>query len=216
MDAVLPLCERDLERALILVRSLRAHALGLENFWVITPASQLESVRERLTPELGSRIRTVSETEVVPELRSFGMGGWQVQQIIKLAMADRVESDFYLTLDADVICTRPVQLDELVRDGRAPVHVLDEDIRPAWYAWAAAVLGLTPVRQRILHNVTPTLLSRGGVLALAQHLERRWRKLQFASGRRSLGNLRQRLRFAAGTRGLQPWRLYLCINTTMD
>ena len=36
------------------------------------------------------------------------MRGWLTQQIVKLAMAERVESDFYLTLDADVICTRTV------------------------------------------------------------------------------------------------------------
>jgi hypothetical protein len=214
VDAVLPVTLGDLERARLLLRSLRRHASGLRTLWVVTPASDAHTAEEHLGRELApSVMRVISETDVVPELRQFRMRGWLTQQIVKLAMAERVESDFYLTLDADVVCTRPVTLDRLVRDGRAPMHVIDEDIRPAWYAWAAAVLGLAPARQHIFHNVTPTLLSRGGVRALAQHLGRRWRRLQIASGRRSLGNLRHRLRFAAGAGDLEPWRLYLCLST---
>jgi uncharacterized protein DUF6492 len=214
VDAVLPICVKDLERAKLLVRSLVYHAHDLATLWVITPPADVRIAQERLGPAVAPvRMRVLPETDVVPELRVFRLRGWEAQQLIKLAMADRVESDFYLTLDADVICTRRVALDRLIHDGRAPMHVIDEDVRPAWYAWAADVLGLAPIRQHIFHNVTPTLLSRAGVLALAQHLDRRWRRFQLATGRRSLGNLRHRLRFAAGTRGLEPWRLYLCLST---
>ena len=129
MDAVLPICAKDIERAKLLVRSLASHAQDVRTLWVITPPTDVRVAQERLgRAPAPFRMRVLPETEVVPELRVFRIRGWEAQQLVKLAMADRVDSDFYLTLDADVICTRPVALDRIIRDGRAPAVAVERPV----------------------------------------------------------------------------------------
>jgi len=47
------------------------------------------------------------------------VGGWFTQQLVKLAAAAHLASEFYITLDADVILTRPTRYENLVESGRA-------------------------------------------------------------------------------------------------
>lgn len=101
--------------------------------------------------------------------------GWFVQQIIKLAAADHVDTPFYLTLDADVLCVRNVRYEDLIRDGRAQVTLHYKDVHSGWYWWAEQVLGFE--RQEgekgRTHGVTPAALSVEGVRSLCRYLRDR-------------------------------------------
>lgn len=179
LDAVLPLTETDVERAQILFRSLDAFFEPLATCHVVVPDDEVALVRPRLP---GDRYVVVPESDVVPEIgwfrstaRSRGrlrivgppMHGWFVQQLVKLALAERVRTPFYLTLDADVVCVRPTRYSDLVPDGRALVQTTPPN-HPEWNDDAERVLGLP--RSGRQHAVTPALLSREAVSALARHL----------------------------------------------
>src|SRR5690606_42105927 len=69
----------------------------------------------------------LSEDALVPELREHRARGWYRQQLIKLAIAERVASDYYLTFDADVVATRPITIERLLPGGRAPCTLLPGD-----------------------------------------------------------------------------------------
>jgi hypothetical protein len=179
IDAVLPLLARDLERSKILLDSLRLFR-DLGTLWVIARADE----QAHLERSIGDgHIRFLSEEEVVPELKAYrwlhwvrnrgrsSISGWYVQQLAKMSMADRVDTDFYLTLDADVICMKPVGYDDLIANGRAINQRTREDRHPDWYRWAERVLG-TP-RSCFTHGVTPALLSREAMNDLHKHLEQR-------------------------------------------
>jgi len=56
---------------------------------------------------------------LIPETKFLKIQGWYLQQLIKLAIAEHIKTDFYLTLDADVICVKPVYFSDLVKDGCA-------------------------------------------------------------------------------------------------
>jgi hypothetical protein len=116
------------------------------------------------------RFIVVPETEVVPELAGSKAKGWYKQQLIKLAMADHVASDYYLLFDADVICARPVRRHDLFRNGKALCHRYRNAIHANWYGYAERVLELP--RSGWVHGVTPTVLSREAVQELAAHLSR--------------------------------------------
>jgi hypothetical protein len=211
MDAVLPLTLKDYDRSLILRRSLSEFFHDLGTLFVVTPDDQHNEIRERVKRHAHDALclEVLPETEVVPELRHFrATGGWYRQQLVKLAVFERVRSDFYLTLDADVIATRPVSSALLTPEGRALCLVRYEDLHPVWYQRAAEVFGEPLRRTGISHNVTPAVLARHGVEELAVWLGERWRVRRFAAGHRGMRQRLARLLFGRN-QALAPWRLYL-------
>ena len=92
--------------------------------------------------------------------------------MIKLAAAEIVETDFYLTLDADIICVRPTSFSDLVKDGCAYCfkHGLERsaEMFKQWYRDAERVLKID--HAEYFHDVTPAVLSRQAVLMLHKHL----------------------------------------------
>jgi hypothetical protein len=188
LDAVLPLTLADAPRAQLLFRTLDRFFEPPGTCWVVVPDAELAKVRRELPR--GPYV-PVAETALVPELRRHQAAGrlkarlrlglpahgWHVQQLVKLAAADLVESRAYLTLDADVLCVRPTRYEDLVREGRAVAQITPPH-HPEWNDAAAEILGLP--RSGRQHGVTPAVLAREGVRALARHLERRsgepWRR----------------------------------------
>jgi hypothetical protein len=188
LELVLPLRLSDLQRFEILAFSLEQCFPSRGRCWLVAPDAEVDELATRV-PSTGFTV--MAETTLVPELRHFRKTtGWYRQQIIKLAIAERVESAFYMTLDADVICTRRVDAGDLVRDGRAMVNVTSEDYHPDWYDWAERVLGLR--RSGISHGVTPCIYGRDAMRDLHRHLSSR------QAGRRPLLG-----------RSRQGWRAYL-------
>jgi len=184
LDAVLPLTAADLARAEILFESLDAFFDPLGTCFVVVPDRDLGAVQARVPRE---RYIVLPESDVIPEIARFRAAallreklhlagppihGWFVQQLVKLAVAGRVRTPFYLTLDADVICARPTRYEDLVVDGRALVQTSPPN-HPEWNDDAERVLGLPRLRRQ--YAVTPALLNTGGVRALADYVQRRVR-----------------------------------------
>ena len=208
MDAVLPLTWRDVPRAGILLRSLRRHFDGLGDLWVVCPDAQRSAI-ERECAKHPLAVRVLAESALVPELGlTPWLGGWFRQQLVKLAIHERVKSELYLTLDADVICIKPVSPGQIAPRGLAPCHTVLRDLHPDWYRQSEAVLGMRAPRQGISHNVTPAILHRRAVAALAEYLGELGRQRRFALGVRGL---KQRLAFLAVPfrAGDESWRLLL-------
>jgi hypothetical protein len=181
LDAVLPLTANDVDRAQILIRSLEAFFEPLGTCWVVAPDGDVAAVRVRV-PRAGFSV--LPESAVIPEIGRFRAAarlrerlrivgppihGWFVQQLVKLAIADRVATPFYLTLDADVVCVRPTAYDDLVVDGRALVQTTPPN-HPEWNDDAERVLRLP--RSERQYAVTPALLAPQAVAELAAHVER--------------------------------------------
>lgn len=94
----------DVLRMQILLRSfMRFFSLGdLDTFWVVTPARDSAAVREAIrTVASDQRIVHLPEEELTTAMPPEA-GGWFQQQLIKLAIADRVTSRHYVTLDSDL------------------------------------------------------------------------------------------------------------------
>ena len=180
-DAVLPLTKADSSRARMLLYSLGRHVSCLRKLFVVCPEEDLDAIRADLPACVP--LEFVGELDLLPDLRhykrlrklkpkslvylavAYRFRGWMLQQIIKLAIAERVQTPYYLTLDADVIAARPIDPAELFREGRALCMRFD---RPAmhqlWYHGTERYFGLpkSPLR----YGVTPTLLAKEGVECL--------------------------------------------------
>ena len=159
MDAVLPLRLQDFERATLLFESLVQNFQGLGTLWLVTRDEELEAVRReaRRIPR-GLDFKFESGLSVVPELRLTKPSGWYRQQLIKLAIAEHLSGELYLTLDADVVCTRKVHARELAPGGRGLCYVIEHDLHPHWYTRSEAMLGLAAPRHGIVPNVPPAVL----------------------------------------------------------
>ena len=191
LDAVLPLRTADGARAQILFRSLDTFFEPLGRCFVVAPDDEVEAVRVHVPA--GPYV-VLRDSDVISEIRRFRtaarvraklrlagppLHGWYVQQLVKLAIAERIATPFYLTLDADVICGRPTRYEDLVVEGRALVQ-LSPPNHPEWNDDAERVLGLR--RSGRQYGVTPAVLSVDAVHALAAHLGgAAWRRLLLRS-----------------------------------
>lgn len=191
MDAVLPLTSRDIERFGILWASLERWVTGLDTLWIVVPDHQWAQLQQTLPRAGKCAVRVESELDFLPTLRAFPKtGGWYRQMLLKLQAANRVESAFYLTLDADVLACRAVDLDLLCVDGKAPCHVDHRDLHPKWYRAASNILGAPLPRAGISHGVTPTLLHAPSVRSMLDVIGQRWDSGAYGAG---LRGLKQRL-----------------------
>jgi hypothetical protein len=216
MDAVLPLTLRDVPRASLLLESLSERFSGLGKLWVVAPERELSAIERGLARAPGALpMELLSESSLVPELSLTPLlKGWYRQQLVKLAIFEHVKSELYLTLDADVICTKPVSPALLAPRGLGPCHVTERDLHPDWYRGSEALLGLDAPQRGVSHNVTPAVLHRRGVTELAKYLERRSKIGLFSGG---LRGLRQRVLCARARRrraqAFAGWRLLLAAGT---
>lgn len=210
LDAVLPLVARDLTRFReLLAPSLERFLEPLATCWVIVPDQDVELVNAALPSAL---FRVMSETELVPPLQETSQtDGWFKQQLIKLAFARRSTSPYYLTLDADVLCTRPTRYSDLVLDARAAVALEDGDPHSGWYWWAEQALGV--VRSGRSHAVTPAVLSVEAVALLAQYV-RSGCSPDWKPGKAAPGQIDE-LALAALLRRL-PWTEYALYYTFLE
>lgn len=122
LDAVLPITLKDYERFIILQKSLKLFCKDLIRVcWIVTPDDEFAEIKLLISDD---NYCVIPESSLVPEFKIFPKTrGWFKQQLIKMAIAEKIETDFYLTLDADVICVKPVIFSDLVKDGLAVCYI---------------------------------------------------------------------------------------------
>ncbi len=66
--------------------------------------------------------------------------GWLRQQIVKLYISTLIKTDFYLCLDADVLCIKPVGVNNLVINGKAGINIEPKSWHNEWWKASQKVL----------------------------------------------------------------------------
>lgn len=196
--------DQDLERVKLLLRSFGKYfeAGGLSRFFVATTPRDIRVVEDTLGPLLPEgRLEVIDENAICPELASDPdtttqwpkpNKGWYRQQLIKLAIHERVGTPWYMTLDSDVLFVKPFSAGSLIRGGKAALNVQTEadfrrlyrrklaahevKVRESRYGRAEHILKFArgPEYLRQWYGETPVLLNRGIVKALTEHIEASW------------------------------------------
>jgi len=210
IDAVLPLTLRDAERAELLFDSLAQNFSGLRRIWVVSPDAQKAELtaryRRRQQP---FELCVESELNIVPEFALMPkVSGWFRQQLIKLAIHERIESNLYLTFDADVVCARAVSSEQLAGNGRGACFLVPRDGFRHWYDRVESVLRIRIPLSGKMHNVTPALFHRGAVQELRRALEDKVGRGEYSRGVRGLKQ-RWLLYRAFKKSSYAAWRVYL-------
>lgn len=181
MEAVLPLkisgdwSDHDLTRARILLYSLETfwRGTGRLKLTVIAREQDIAVLTEAFVSDLID-ISIVPELEVVPELSQFpNAHGWYKQQVIKLSSHQVVASDFFLTLDADLVCSKPFDENTFIVRGRLLADWEPRAVHPDWWRDSASVLGVEPVIDGQGIKPTPVVLSTSECRQLMTFLDRR-------------------------------------------
>ena len=115
----------------------------------------------------------------VPPLR-----GWIVQQLVKLALADRMRERVIVLADSDVLFVRPVTVSTFAPEGRVRFYRRDEAIDLSlprhlrWHAAARELLGLPRARSGLLPDYISPLNSWDGEV-----VRRALRRIESVTGR---------------------------------
>jgi len=99
---------------------------------------------------------------------------YALQMAIKLVVSRAVKTDFYVTLDADVVATAHLDAARLLPLGRSLYVAEPRSVHPHWWDGSASVLGLgAGALSGAAFGVTPALLSTAGARVVLGSLERR-------------------------------------------
>ncbi len=151
IGAVLPLSVSgsygvdDLNRVEILLKSLNAFMQSdfFDPFLVITPEKECKMVSDRLDKWQHLNVQVISEDVLVPQLKDYSkLRGWRKQQIIKIAAAEHINRDFYITFDADVICLKPLAWTDLIVEGKGILQYDARSRHPKWWKASARILNM--------------------------------------------------------------------------
>jgi hypothetical protein len=125
---------------------------------VVSPPEDLGQVRTRLVRSAHFPVRVVDETQLCPSVAHER--GWYKQQIIKLAAAELIDTPWYLTLDADVVCVRHLNDKFLFPDGRAIWQREPVRAHPEWWEGSREVLRVSRKLDldQPVTGVTPALI----------------------------------------------------------
>ena len=217
LSFVLPIAKRkgrdgrDLDRLRILLSSFLCFfdLRDLTAFWLLAPPCDVAAVKSLLRAITSDRrFEVVPETDICPELKKTPKNelqatGWFRQQLVKLAAHELVRSDFYMTLDADVICVRPFSCSDITKKGRALCNteylkdyraiyksqfaLREIKVKQRRIGWAEKVLGISRSAQyrKRVYGETPVLLNTREVGNLTHYLEEKhelpWRSALLAA-----------------------------------
>lgn len=201
IEGVLPITKKDFERFSLLQITLDRFFPDLRPCHVVVPDKEYSFFRDAIQ---SNRFQLLTDSEVVPEFLHFpSTSGWYKQQLIKLAIHEHIKTDYYVTLDADVICVKPTTTADLIRNGRAMSRRTEKDYHPEWYTWAERVLG--GKRSGFTHGVTPSIFSVQVLNKFAEYLANK----RFGVRDRTklvLRSLKEKALIRPG------WRAYLLLN----
>jgi len=198
--------DEDLERVGLMLDSFSRFfdPQCLWEFIIVTPSGDEKAVKKAIRPKFSqSKLRILNETLLCPEFLENPdtsntwpkpNKGWYRQQLIKLAIHEQVRTPFYMTVDADVIFSRPFSANSLIKDGKAILNtqyandyrqLYREDIankeiriRRERYKEAERILKIRCPDQFLerWYGETPVLLSKELVQSLTSHIGESWNR----------------------------------------
>lgn len=197
LTLVLPLTLDDVSRAALLFNSLTDHIINhhtVLELLVITPDNQVNIIRKSLQGfmnELMFPVRVISENILFHRPKShWKQHPYATQMAIKLLVAQIVQTNAYLTLDADLLLHHRLELSKLMEwrgkeDGDVdwlPVRLLyhheASDVHSNWWEGSKQLLQVNISNTIQGFGVTPALLSTWGSLLTIATLRQAIRNTQ--------------------------------------
>ena len=171
---VLPLTINDITRGFVLLESLsHLDNTVVKEFLIFVPPLHLDFVQKLL----GESVRSLSFPVVIASERvlldslsidTTGVYPYAIQMALKLLSSLVISTDFYMTLDADVISLRPFVYKNIIDSQRRAIydHEARFGVHPLWWEGSESYLNIHPKEGYDVSSqgfgVTPALLSTYG------------------------------------------------------
>ena len=145
--------------------------------------------KENILKELYKRIIFIKESELIPSINFpksnipplDKRNGWFKQQIFKLAIANKLETKFYLILDSDCLFIKNFNTSDVFIDKNGSIlsYIQEEEIfvHEKWWEGSAELLGIINPFMNSLKSgigVTPQILSVEIVKKLSEFIENKF------------------------------------------
>ena len=117
LDVVIVTCKQDLNLLRLCITSLIEHVSGIGNVYVVAPSS----MKKDFIFKVYSEIKYIDKQS----FNLYGMNEYQEQILIKLLMADHIESNNYWVIDSDFLFLKRMDVAELFKEGK-PKAFYDE------------------------------------------------------------------------------------------
>lgn len=144
LSVVVPVAPWDLLPARLLFKSLDKYfdPQSLAMVFVFFPD---KPVMEEMMDSLNLKFRytVLNERDIIPseDYRVFKRRkGWLRQQIVKMYVAKRIETEFYICLDSDLLCIKPTSYHDLIRNGKPGINMEPKSHHAYWWKQAQKVL----------------------------------------------------------------------------
>lgn len=193
--------EAALTRTRLLLRSfLRMFEQSdLLDFFVICPQEdvpKVASLLSSLTTDRRYRILIEDDCDIdcvdSNHQKREELQGWHYQQMLKLAISEKIGSAHYVTLDSDIFCAKPFSYPTLIKGRRALTNIetpddysrlyspsfvaIETHIKAMRYAQSAEILGY--IRPESLksrfYGETPVVFHTASIRAMLSHLTSRY------------------------------------------
>jgi hypothetical protein len=174
ISMVLPLTLEDAGRAMLLLGSLNKcwqNKSDIATLWVIVPDHHVFAFAAALGSGGDLPIEVVSERTLFHTDLSAGWPGYALQMSLKLLAAKLVKTDFYMTLDADVICAAPLNMGNVVRNGKGGYNPEARSVHSQWWEASERLLGFEQAGDHVQFGATPSVLRTDGALSVLRRLE---------------------------------------------
>ena len=173
---VLALHKNDIERALVLFDSLQLHQNDcIHSLIVLVPDLQLYFIRSTFdwSSSFLFPVYIYPDSMLIDGDILANSYPYAIQMSLKLLVAKIIQTDFYLTLDADVLLLQPINSSMLIINNKA---IYEHEPRllhhPDWWTGSEHLLNIThdnPSDQGF--SVTPALLSTQGSLLTLKRIQ---------------------------------------------
>lgn len=179
ISAVMPLAISDRDRNNgcglidILFLSLNKFAQPelFDCFYIIVPPNEVNIIERHAAQYDFINISVINERDLLPALADYsGVGGWIVQQVLKLAVSSIVKTPYYLTFDSDVFCTHPLTEESLLPGGKGLMQFEAKTVHIEWWLSSAYQLGMKTDVSGDGMMVTPAVLATEVSAALIKEL----------------------------------------------
>lgn len=175
----IPLTVDDVHRALLLLGTLNVFECqgtsSIREVLAVVPDSQAFAMDLLELLDSCLDISILSESSLFDGLHT-NRNSYALQMAIKLLVSQHVMTNFYITLDADVIVVGHLDAKRLFSRGKAMFVPEPQSVHPRWWLGSATILGLD--RNAFLNStfgVTPAVLSTFGAQVATSYLKGQFR-----------------------------------------
>lgn len=122
----------------------------------------------------------INESALFDGLLRPGWNKYALQMAIKLLIAQHVTTNYYITLDADVVLVGSIDVHKILPGGKAMYVAEPQSVHPHWWVGSTVVLGLEAASySNSTFGVTPAVLSTFGAQVAAASVRDRSKQLDW-------------------------------------